>query len=599
MLKSKIEIKNGIPCLYINDSPKTAMAYTTYFTERSCHQDFIDAGYLIFFVNISFTSAPINSYATGFTPFRVGVFENLEDPDYSEFEDMVHEILRACPNAVIFPRIYVSMPKWWVDAHPDEVMLTSKGGYREELFSDAFRKDGSKLLIRLINRIKNSDYADCIGGWQICGGLTQEWFLHDPNGSPGKTTEQAYLDWSKETFDIDKTVVPKCNDYFYNGQSYNKDVNARRYVHFCNLGVAKSIDHFAQILKKETNYEQVVGVFYGYSYESAHHVIFGSHALRCLLDSPNLDFFSSPNAYTLNRTFGIDWADMIPVDSVKYHQKLCFIECDIRTYLTQSVQEARPGVYPDDIYKMKDGTSVWAGPPTAELSRAALRKCFAHQITKASAIWWFDMWGGWYDDPMLMDELRQMKSIYDEALIDKNRGLSPEVVFFADEQGYANLFIQSPHLKGITKTRTAMGNTGVPFDSCMVEDAYNLLKNYKAAVFIMPIPSEAGKCAMELCEKMGIPYLTATADHYELTVDEIRDFYKSNGIHFYTEEKDVIYVGNGYVGLHSAEAGIKRINLPCTYTVSSIFGAEIRHQTTDCIKFELKENETALFRVSR
>jgi len=598
MLKSSIEMNNGNPCLSVNGQHMAAMAYTTYFPERNCYQDFIDAGYRIFFVNISFTASPINSYDTGFTPFRIGVFENLNNPDYSEFEDYVYKIIRACPDAIIIPRVYVSMPKWWIETHPNEVTLSPKGGYREALFSDAFRKDGSEFLVCLIDHMKSSDYADHIGGWQICGGLTQEWFHHDCNGSLGKAAEQPFRNWCKEVFGADEAILPKHEDFLYNGESYNKCDNTRRYVAFCNLGVAETIDHFAQTIKEETNYEQVVGVFYGYAYETDHRVIFGSHALRRLLNSPNLDFFSSPNAYTQHRSFGIDWADMIPVDSVKHHGKLCFIECDIRTYLTTSIQEARPGEYPDDIYRMKNGESVWAGPPTAELSREALRKCFAHQITKASAIWWFDMWGGWYKDPILMDELLKMKKLYDEEPNNPDRSISSDVVFFADEQGYANLFSQSPHLKGITRTRTAMGNTGVPYDSCMVEDANKLLKNYKAAVFVMPIPSETGKHAIELCERMGIPYLTATADHYELTVDEIRNFYKVNGIHVYAEEKDVVYVGNGYVGLHSVRSGMKHLRLPHPCTVTSVFGTTYSTQTTDLIEFDLKENATALFSVS-
>ena len=114
----------------------------------------------------------------------------------------------------------------------------------------------------------------------------------------------------------------------------------------------------------------------------------------------------------------------------------------------------------------------------------------------------------------------------------------------------------------------------------------------------MPIPSEAGKHAMELCEKMGIPYLTATPDHPELTVEEIREFYKTNGIHFYTETQDVVYVGNGYIGIHSAVGGRKRLRLPRACTVSPIFGADLPTQTTDCIAFDLQEHTTALFSLS-
>lgn len=104
---------------------------------------------------------------------------------------------------------------------------------------------------------------------------------------------------------------------------------------------------------------------------------------------------------------------------------------------------------------------------------------------------------------------------------------------------------------------------------------------------------------MELCEKMGIPYLSATYEHYKFTLEEICEFYKANGIHFYAEENDVVYVGNGYIGLHSTVSGKKSLRLPSTYTVLSVFGADIPTQRNDCIEFELKENSTVLFAISK
>lgn len=599
MHKSEIRQIGGRPTLYIDGAPTCAMAYTTYFEERSRCADFADAGYRLFFVNASFTTLPINSAVTGFSPFRVGVFEDIEKPDYTEFEREVYRILRACPDAILFPRIHVSMPRWWVEMHEEDCVPTPKGGYREALFSENFRRDGGELLARFIEHVKASDYAHSIGGWQICGGQTQEWLHHDLSGCLGKAAELPYRQWVKKHYGDKNATLPSPYDFTDDGTGENRHENAVRYALFCNEEVAKSIDHFAATVKEKTDFTQIVGTFYGYSFENNGTVLIGTHALRCLVDSRNVDFFSSPNGYTGNRGFGIDWADMMPVESIKRHGKLCFVECDIRTHLTCAIQEVRPGEYPNDMYKTENGKSVWAGPPTPALSLQALRKCFAHQAARGSAIWWFDMWGGWYADPCLMQELAAMRAIYEKEHCAKGVYPSPEVAFFADERAYARLFNRSPQLSGIYQTRTAMGNTGVPYDTYMAEDAETVLARYKAAVFVMPIASEAGQRAITLCKQMGIPYLCPTAESCGLTVEEIQEFYKQNGIHFYTESRDVVYVGNGYIGLHAATGGVKKLHLPRAYAVSPVFGAAQPTQMTSVIRFETEENATVLFSVSR
>ena len=597
MLTSEIRNNGGAPRLVIDGEITTAIAYTTYFEERSAYLDFLKAGYRIFFVNVAMTKLPINSYETGFTPFRVGVFDEEGKEDYSEFEAAVKKILRACPDAIIFPRIYVSMPRWWTERHPNEVVDTRKAGKREILFSEIFRRDAKELLLRIVRHIKNADYAPRIGGWQICGGQTQEWFYPDMlGGLLGQAAKKAYADWHLCEYGT-AAALPSPEDFKAKGSPLQTLENARRYAIFANLAVAKTLDLFAEAVKEETNRAQIVGSFYGYAYHSGNTPLFGSHGIRSLLDSNNLDFFSSPNAYAQGRRFGIDWADMLPVDSITRHGKLCFIECDIRTYLTCAIQDLRPGEYADDMYRTGDGASVWVGPPTALLSRFALRKCFAHQLTKGSAIWWFDMWGGWYDDPMLMQDIEDMKRIYDLEKTKVHEKPLPRVAFFADESAYANLCAGTEEILAVEKSRTEIGLVGIPFDFLLVEDADALADGYSAAVFCAPVPSEAGKRAMDKCKALGIPYLSASLDHPICTAKEIHAFLKQNGVHLYSDEGDVVYLGEGYIALHSDKGGEKLLTLPSMCKICPVFGAEIPAQITQTIRFTLEANDTALFEI--
>ena len=598
-MKSQVKIINGNPTLLVDDKPIPAIAYTTYFQERNCYEEFVNAGYRIFFINVSFTKKPFNSNKTGFTSFRIGAFEDPSSPDYSELEDYVYEILRICPDAMIVPRIYVSMPSWWDDAHPDETVFTQKGGYKEMLFSDVFRRDGAEMLARIVKHIRSSDYARSIMGWQICGGQTQEWFHPDEFGCFCPNAEKYYREWMKKTYGVENAVLPAREEFFGDGETLCKSENAKRYYEFCNKSVAESIDYFAKRLKEETNYEQIVGTFYGYCMNTTN-PLRGMYGLYDLLDSPHIDYLCAPSAYSRNRKLGIDWKDQFPTEAIKLHKKLPFIECDIRTYLTENMQSARPGEYPEDIYPMQisNTDSVWAGPPTPELSREALRKSLCHQITRGSAIWWFDMWGGWYSDPFLMDDLAMMKDLYSEDCPFTQTAIGAEVVFFADERAYENYTFGAPLATSIVASHIRMGSTGAPYDTHMVEDAAEVLPLYKAAIFGSPFPSKAGRKALELCREMGIPCLVASLEHPDFKTDEIRAFLKEAGVHVYIENNDVIYAGNGYLGIHAATAGKKTITLPSECSISPIFGSEICEDQASSITLDLEKYKTALFKIS-
>ncbi len=592
-MRSHIEFKNGKPLISVNGELHSPLAYTTYFEECGEYSDFIKSGYKMFFVNVSFTDLPINN-VTGFTPFRTGVFEN-DEPDYSEFDNNVYRILSECPDALIFPRINIAMPRKWIAENPDETVETKNGGTRESLCSNAFLHDGAELLEVLVSHIRSAEYSGSIAGYQLCGGTTQEWMHHDLFGSFSDMGIKKFREWISHKYGDADAPIPERKDF----DSGILTEATSKYGEFCCEMAAKTAEHFAKILKEYIGLEQIVGIFYGYSAFVSDYLL-GLHGLRHIIDSPYIDFFSSPCCYDKSRNLGIDWGDMIPVDSVKTHKKLCFTECDIRTHLTKRMQVSRPNEYPDDIYSLTDGNgnkTVWSGPDTPELSLSAIRKAFAHQLTKGSGIWWFDMWGGWYHDKKIMAEIERIKNIA-ESSMSKNSADFPcsETVLFIDETAYANIARGNPLSDSVNKTRVAMGNTGIPFDICMVEDAPKVLNKYRAAIFTAPIPSECGKAAVELCKNMNLPYIQSSESKPFCDTDELRDFLVSSGVHCYNSDGCVVYAGGGYLGIHSITDGDICINLPEGYRVKPLLGATtLPEGETDKITLNIGKYGTAVF----
>ncbi len=127
MIKSEIKLKGEYPVLCVDGVETAPVAYTTYFEENARYEEFASYGFKQFFVNVSTTAKAINTTHTDFSPFRVGVFDG-DTPDYSEFEDSVGRILAVCPDALIYPRVNISMPDEWVEKNPDEVVQTPVSG---------------------------------------------------------------------------------------------------------------------------------------------------------------------------------------------------------------------------------------------------------------------------------------------------------------------------------------------------------------------------------------------------------------------------------------------------------------------------------------
>ena len=590
--RSSIENYGGVPTLFINGEPQPALAYMTYFQENNEYESFTLAGYELFSLPVFFSTRGINTLSN-ISPFEEGIFEIKGEPNFEIFDQNIETILEQNSNAYILPRMNISMPTWWEEENPTEVNITEDGeSKRESFYSEKWRKDAGELVLQFIKHINQSDYRDRILGYQIACGNTEEWFHFDLNGGIGPAAERGFEAFIKQMYPDEVGDYDGLPKFKSDNEMITDDLHHRRFLEFCSLAVADAISYFSGLVKEATNYQLIVGTFYGYGLE-VYNSLYGTHALNYLLDNENVDFFCSPNSYQFQRKAGIDWPDMTVTDSMKLHNKFYFAECDIRTSLTKWINDSREGAALEGTYN----SELWFGPKTVEDSLQLIRKTFTRQLIKGNGLWWFDMWGGWFENETIMEEMKAYEEIATVALHDKKRESVAKVAVFTDEAAYQYLNPRSQAGSIVSDARHELGLTAVPYDSYDLNDFESVYKNYEAIIFLSPVVRQEMQQAINLAQESQIATLSINLQTPELSVKQLRDFYKDNEIHIWCKTDDVIYVNDNFIAVHAATSGKKTLNLDRERNITQLLPQETNSFKSDQITVEMNEYETILFRL--
>ena len=270
-MTSSVQNYKGVPTLFIEGNPVPGYAYITYRTYNARYTDFADLGCRLFSMPVFFGTQTINE-TSQIPPMAPGIFDT-DEPDYSLFDADVEKILAARPDAWIFPRVNMSLPKCWEDEHPEECCDFGFTKRRRVCFSsDAWAEETKRLLGLFIDHVENAPYREHIVGYQLAGGNTEEWFSFDMKGSVGLRSREAFAQYCKE-----KNLAGTEEQL----QAFYSEVVARR------------IMEFSAFAKEMTQHRLVIGCFYGYTLECTY-TASCHHALRLVLDCPDVDFICSP-----------------------------------------------------------------------------------------------------------------------------------------------------------------------------------------------------------------------------------------------------------------------------------------------------------------
>ena len=449
---AEIHEHNGAPTLFINGKPNAAQVYMTYNPTSRYFEQFGKAGVHLY----SFPSTCSRHTWQGMA--RPVWTEPGDHFDFGQVDEQILRILAADPEAYIFPRVYINSPTWWDEQHPDDLVRYDDGTGETKLFlevdnkpcptwtSEAFRRDMGYALGRYIEHVRSQPYADRVIGYHVASGTTEEWMYWGANEgkfcdySPAnlrafrawlraryRSNEALQVAWGQPGLTLATAEIPPYTKRVATEHGVLRDpVTARDVIDFhlfTSDTTAQTIGHFARVVKQATDGDSLFGAFYGYVLQliaEQRQQNAGHLALREVWDNPDVDFLTSPTSYMF-RQLGTGYSHFMSLtDSVSLHGKLWFDENDIRTWQT-------PGNVGD-----------WGKTETREATILLEQREVANVLAHACGMWWFDMGGAWYDDPVMMQAIEQMDTVAD-ATPALDRSPVDEIAVIVDDQSLAYL----------------------------------------------------------------------------------------------------------------------------------------------------------------
>jgi hypothetical protein len=496
MKTAQIRRHNGAPALFIDGKPHSALAYMSFNLQEKYLRDFAGAGIDLF----SFSVSPDYDYLR----FSTDGWQTPDFCSYADFDTRMQMILRACPRANIFPRLYLCSPPWWDKEHPEELMRGVGGVYdpvpdfgflpkdvnEADLglakmtvpsFSSKAWKDFSGNALRKFLRYAEEKYGDSIIGYLICSGGTQEWYywgaFEDIFPDLSAPQQEAFRGWLESNGiahpgdnPIPSLEVRKGAEYgIFRDPSSDAGHLAAEYWKFHAWAIENTMGMFCSAAREIIGPDKVLGVFYGYfmdlqRQENCWHNS-GHLAFRRMSIDPNINFVTSPTSYKDRKRGGFSIFNSL-TESLAHHNKLWWDENDI---LTPSA-----AVCKGDMFYM---------PKSALESRHIQLREFANVLCHGCSMWWFDMFAGWFDDRKTMTDISVMASVAKRAL-SADRSDSAELAVVLDDESICYTECSNRlTVPLVTNQLMELGHTGIPFAMIHVEDIAEI-KQYKAYIFL-------------------------------------------------------------------------------------------------------------------
>jgi len=472
----------GAPALFIGGRPAVPMMYLQGRTPVPAeYGQMARAGYRVFSLSIDMGWRGEGVY------------------DYADTDHRIISALEQAQDAYVIPRVEVTAPAWWCDAHPEETVGCADGthwveddfgGTKHQSFaSELWRSEAAEALVKLIEHFRESPYADRVVGYHIASGIYGEWHLWSPSHLPdvSEPMRQAFIGWCRGKYgdNLEKlnaawgtelgsfeeitcaTREERLSSDLGVFLDLKRSCRVPDYWRCLHEASASAVGHFCRVVKEATGGDAVTGAFFSYQLDIDWPQEGGHLEAHRAFSDPNIDFFSSPHSYS-HRALGQEAAFRAYVASIQAHGKLFIDEGDDRTHLS--------------------GDKPYMHTENTEQDIAIMRRETLNALTNRVGLWWFDMTSGWFNDPELLKAAGELHELGERTLT-RPRESYAEIAVVYDPTNYYGLtdWIAGKDalcLPLCNEQAIELQRIGAPYDVLLLQDALAPgARDYRCYVF--------------------------------------------------------------------------------------------------------------------
>ena len=605
------------------------IAYRSFHTPLDTIEQFNNEGYNTVCV---FPAHTVNSIGTPYSQYPP-TWLWYDKFDFTPFDRMVEDVLSVMPEAKILLMVDLNAPAWL--EHNNQKSCSDSFLNLGKAVQNPIWVEATETYLKNFVEYANKKYGERIAAYVLACGATDEWYDYS-NGSESSERRAAWRSYQLSHGRPDPIDIPPesvrehvTHDNFL--RDPKTDGLALQYWHFCNESIADTIMRFAQDTREIVGDKAKIGCFYGYILEKGIGTLVscGHLAYERVLDCADIDFLISPGTYR-DRQIGGGSGFLIPSGSAAVRGKKLLHECDQHTHTSN--HRITPYIYFNQ--------PRW---PDEKSTVAGIKRETALGLIKRTHLWWFDMWGGFYQGEKVMKCLADAKKLWDE-ISSTNAVDACEVAMVVDAE--STYFVNQLHEntpKINLGTRNKLNKLGAPYEVYSFNDVPKIknFDRYKLVIFtsLFDLTPEKrsildeyvlkdgrsvlwlyapgivtdGEMNKENCEKLsGISYCEKGVakrkterftsyyihNYDELTPAVLKKIAKDAGVMINVEEELPVYAEGNLLAIHTKDGGKITVTVDERYSVAEdLFTGKRTVVERGKFVYDFSAPDTALFRL--